>query len=452
MTSLDVEEGGHGGQRHSYLFRRPRVLQYHQRGREVRYVETKTGDSVQWKRATGATPSSTAPDHSSSDDSGEGLVKQREHIDLFIDLTFVGIVSNLSEHFNTQIFYSDASETGASAPIARAMMEFVVLFISTWRLWNYLRRFVSSFFQDDIFQRFFYFWILMLVLVWGNNAPYAIGGGPGGTVALVVFLVARASFLIAEAGYSWFIPWLWPQLLLTLGLNVPAAALWIGAIRADDWLRIGLLMGALVAELVATAMIASPLLDRLLNDGRKISHDAEHYAVRLEAFFIVILGEGVMLLAKGSPLGQGISYMTGSGTMALSIFFGIYMLYFRGDYSRNYVQAMRHSWWKDSLWGFAHVILFGSLFLLDVAVLSLVINGGVYADQSDATSAATAARAVRARDSAPDSDNLLRKSRRPVVRPGPRAQGAEGSRPEPLANAEQKAAGGSNPPHSPEWS
>jgi hypothetical protein len=74
--------------------------------------------------------------------SPEGISKHRERLDLFIDLIWVGIIGNLSEVFSTLYF-----EPGSNA--GHAVGLFVLLFLPSWRIWNFLREFLNNYYMDD---------------------------------------------------------------------------------------------------------------------------------------------------------------------------------------------------------------------------------------------------------------------------------------------------------------
>ena len=354
---------------HKYLFQRPQILQYREDGREVRFMDELVAEAAQLELSQTAGSDARAVVEKALDGPG----RQRERIELFVDLIFVGVISNISEHFSQRV-YPTATPDGSGPPnlVVSPYAEFILLFLPTWRIWNYLRTFMNHFFRDDALQRAFVLWILTITLVWGNNTPWALEDPPGKSVALICFLVARASFWIVEAYYCVFIPWLWKTFLLHVALNSIAVGLWIGAIFTSEWTRASLLLASMAAEYCIVLMMGSPLFDRFVSGARKISHDIEHFVGRLEAFFVLILGEGVMLLIRASPLGRGMTARAGSGCAALSLFFALHILYFRGDYSRNVVHAARRSFWRQAGWEYFHVVFFGNLFLLDVSMLYLI--------------------------------------------------------------------------------
>ena len=109
-----------------YFFQRPRALQYTYRGERIVYGED-------------AAPIQHEISGASADIryTAEGVAKARERVDLFIDLVWVGIISNLSEVFSA-VYYEESNEAG------EAFLLFIVTFLPAWRIWNFLREFLSK--------------------------------------------------------------------------------------------------------------------------------------------------------------------------------------------------------------------------------------------------------------------------------------------------------------------
>ena len=124
---------------------------------------------------------------------------------MFIDLLFVGIISNISEHFFDEAFVEQKR-------IGAAVGDFILLFIPAWRIWQALQSFLNSYYMDDIPQRALILWVLILGLIWGNNAPYFLNNidaqnVQGSNFLVGAYLFAGASLKAAEAFYSIWIPW-----------------------------------------------------------------------------------------------------------------------------------------------------------------------------------------------------------------------------------------------------
>jgi low temperature requirement protein LtrA len=110
---------------HHYFFERPRALQYTYLGERISYGEDAAPISHEISSA------------SDLKYTAEGVAKARERIDLFIDLVWVGIISNLSEVFS-EVYFAPHQSAG------KAFLMFIVVFLPAWRIWNFLREFLSQ--------------------------------------------------------------------------------------------------------------------------------------------------------------------------------------------------------------------------------------------------------------------------------------------------------------------
>ncbi len=163
---------------HKYFFRRPRLLQYYENGELV--------DSH------GHRSSVDVYEHLVDDTSGDPKVQRGElqylyaegvsthcgldFLNLFIDLLWAGIISNISENFVNSAF-----DPGSSWGLA--FMEFAILLLTAFKMWNYLRKFLNSFFNKDLLQSMFIIWILVVALYFGNQAPNFLK--PGGRAIII---------------------------------------------------------------------------------------------------------------------------------------------------------------------------------------------------------------------------------------------------------------------------
>ncbi|KAF2811379.1 uncharacterized protein BDZ99DRAFT_518658 [Mytilinidion resinicola] len=360
-----------------YFFKRPRALQYVHAGREYRH-----GDAHETGNDHALLPSNTdASGETRSKSDAKSIahpdsttILHRTHLDLFIDLIFVGIVGNIAEHTSERLFVAPEGHEGTSADAFKAILEFTLEFLLTWRIWNYLRNFTNMFFQDDLTQRMFIIWILILALIFGNNVSYTFVNYKGASFTFSIYLIIRGSFFYIEGIYCLFIRWMWKEWLLSTITSLPATGLWIGAIFATGWAQLGLVMGALFIDYTGAIFRNSPLLDRLLSKDYRKTPDLDHYVERISSFYVIILGEGVLNLIKGSPLGEGLTAEVGSGIATLAMYFILHMLYFKSQASGEGFRAVRMSHFQGALWQLAHVLIFGALLLLDVSNLFLVTH------------------------------------------------------------------------------
>lgn len=260
---------------------------------------------------------------------------------------WIGIVANLSATFGRQAF------TDSDVGIGPALGEFLLLFIPIWRVWDHLRAFCINFFVDDVLQRNFIVWVLLLSVLYGINAPNAFA--PSGekdslTILIGIYLVTRASFLVANATQAYFLPFLRRQFLFKFFSTLISGSLWIAVIYVDYPAKIGLLVVANLVEHPADVFLASPVADKCLTPGWQRATHIDHYVNRHEGFFIIILGEGVFRLIEGSPSGFGLNSGTGTVLVALLMYYMLHWLYFNGDHTKQYVHALRRTWWKPIVW------------------------------------------------------------------------------------------------------
>ncbi|TVY83535.1 hypothetical protein LSUE1_G002202 [Lachnellula suecica] len=347
--------------RHGYIVKRPRALHY-------KNIDAPDSSYPLAERRVSRSTSNSSSGASGGDReerSTDDILKQISRLDLFV-------VANLSATFSEQAFTESGVGTGP------AILEFLLLFVPIWRVWDTLRAFCINFFVDDVIQRTFVVWILILAVVYGINAPYAFVPEGENSLRILVgtYLVTRASFLVANGIQAFFIPFLRRQFLFKACTSIAASALWIGSLYVRYPAKIGLLIAANVIEHPADIFLASPVADKYLTPGYKRATHIDHYVDRHEGFFIIILGEGVFRLVEGSPSGFGLNAKTGVVITALLMYYLLHWLYFNGDHTKQFVHALRRTWWKPVLWQMLHVFMFGSLLILAASTLFLVEHPG----------------------------------------------------------------------------
>ncbi|KAF4634219.1 hypothetical protein G7Y89_g3890 [Cudoniella acicularis] len=363
-TNLDEVLIEFRAQKHSEFIRRPRAHQY------IELSKTNSNSSSSGQQASRETThsSSSTSDLEGEKRSSDSIIKQLSRLDLFVDLVWVGIIANLSATFIAQAF------TNSGIDIGLAFLEFILLFIPIWRIWDHLRAYCIDFYTDDILQRNFMVWILVLSVCYGINAPYAFvsDGEDSLRILIGVYLVARVSFLLANLLQAIFLPFLRRKFLFRATTTILTGGIWIAAIYVSYPAKIALLVIANAAEHPIDIFLASPTADRLLIPGWKRSVHTSHYVDRHEGFFIIILGEGVFRLIEGSPSGMGLTHKTGTVLTALLMYYVLHWLYFNGDRTKKFIHALRRTWWKPVIWQLAHIFMFASLLILASSTLFLV--------------------------------------------------------------------------------
>lgn len=139
--------------------------------------------------------------------------------------------------------------------------------------------------------------------------------------------------------------------LVALMISIPSIVLWVFAtISVNPDHKVWFLLAAILYDAFEEFFMASPIADTLLGNHIRKSSDIKHTMIRYESFMIICLGEGVFLLIRDSPLGQGLSTQLGRGIQALLIYFYLCWTYFHGDLSKQYIHALYRRWWIKYLW------------------------------------------------------------------------------------------------------
>ncbi|KAH6668738.1 bacterial low temperature requirement A protein-domain-containing protein [Halenospora varia] len=367
-TNLDEVPVESRLQQHAEIIRIPRAHQYldlSKTNSDSSSVssEQKSARKIRSHGSEGGEGNSEGEKRSSDD-----IIKQLSRLDLFVDLVWVGIIANLSATYSKQAFFEVGIEPGL------ALLEFILLFIPIWRIWDHLRAYYIDFYTDDILQRMLMTWILVLSVCYGINAPYAFvqEGENSLTLLITIYLIARGTFLAANLIQCIFIPFLRRKFIFSVCAITISTGLWVAAIYVSYPAKIALLILANAVEHPIDIFLASPTADRILTPGWKRNPDTAHYVERHEGFFIIILGEGVFRLIEGSPSGLGLNHKTGSVLLALIMYYLLHWLYFNGDRTKRFVHALKRTWWKPLLWQSAHFILFASLLILAASTLFLI--------------------------------------------------------------------------------
>jgi hypothetical protein len=396
-----------------YFFKRPRLLQYYDRGALIdsqghRLTPPHPDDDLVLSPSTNGGVVSDAETDPATASVPEAFLSraqdvetgklQRDWLNLFIDLLWVGIVSNISSSF-----VSSAFETPASNTWGYAFLEFIVLFQTAFRFWSYIRKFLNNFFNKDFSQSLFLTWVLVLALFFGNQTPYFLDG-KGNTWIIGTFLVAKGSFVLVEGVYCWFIPSLRREFRVTFVIAIPAAALWSASVVVPWPTQAALILPAVMLEGLISAIMSLPLGHKyLLRGAPKKALDPDNFVERLQGFFIIVLGEGVfgLISTGGSGWDVGLTIQVVSAIEALIVYYLLFWMFFTGDQTKTYIHAMYRNRYTSlafqlyvcfcfvasivqlvwlymllgtDFFGSVHVLLFGTILLLDASIKYLIEN------------------------------------------------------------------------------
>ena len=211
---------------------------------------------------------------------------------------------------------------------------------------------MAKYATNDMVERAFVVWALILAMLWGNNAPYLFNQEAQSNLTISIYLVWRGSVMLCEAYYALFIRHIRSRISFHALFIIPSLPLWIAAYYFTIDVKAGLAFAAVNVENLSQFIIDTPFItNRFIHEkDRGDRFNVGHWVERTNDFYIIILGEGVLSLIRGSPLEEGISRRAGGGALALIAYYVLSGFYFNGDQSKRYIHAVRRTWWRNTLW------------------------------------------------------------------------------------------------------
>ncbi|KAK0562904.1 hypothetical protein OC861_005080 [Tilletia horrida] len=312
-----------------YLFRKPRALQYFRGQTLVRGEEERSS----------------------------------QRIELFFDLTFVGIIAVLAEE-------AIHDSTGAS------LVRYLITYMGAWSIWSYMREVFNAFYCDDLPQRTLVVWIMACLIVYGNNAIHAekgLGEEESGRAATIgAYLIATASIFLTAVYYSFHIKAFRLQIRVQSAVWVCTCGLWIAAIFVSTRAAIGLTVAALFIEYSTWCYVYSPAFKRLMKLRYSSAVNIEHEIERYADFFTLVMGEFLYSVFSGHPAGFGIHSSTGRAVLALMIAAAFQLMYMMGANSKSRTHPIRRNTKSAFLWFTIHMPIVSALTLCGDACAEFV--------------------------------------------------------------------------------
>lgn len=247
MELLDAETRRiHGARR--YLVRKPRALQYFRGKTLVRSDEERSS----------------------------------ARLELFFDLTFVGIIAVLAEEVI-------ADPTGAS------LVRYLITYSAAFLVWSWMREIFNAFYKDDLSQRFLVLFVMACLIVYGNNAPSAQKSrqeGSARAAAVGSYLLAEAAIFVTFFIYSFHIKPYRAQLRAHTLAWLCSSAIWIGLIFVND-IRgaIAMAVVALALEYGAWVFVYTPVFKKMMRLRYSSALAIDHEIERFSDFITIVMGE-----------------------------------------------------------------------------------------------------------------------------------------------------------------
>ncbi|KAJ7164992.1 hypothetical protein C8R46DRAFT_997528 [Mycena filopes] len=175
--------------------------------------------------------------------------RQSSRFELFFDLLFVGMVHQISE-------------AAAEQPTGLGFAKYILTFVPVFSIWGDVRDIANQFSNDDVTQRGYILWIMMLLVGYSNNASAIELGGPESEDGVLFtddslfsmhwmlgfFVVAKASRVLLGLVYGLFLPLSRKPLFLATSNAIISAILFLIAIFTSQHVAIALVVIAVIQD------------------------------------------------------------------------------------------------------------------------------------------------------------------------------------------------------------
>ncbi|UZJ51961.1 hypothetical protein CBS101457_001281 [Exobasidium rhododendri] len=311
-----------------YLYRKPRALQYFRGSILVR----------------------------SNDERSSG------RLELFFDLTFVGIIAVLAEEVIEE-------PTGAS------LVRYLITYTAAYLVWQWMREIFNAFYKDDLSQKILVLFVVACLVIYGNNAPQAqqnLSQGPARAAAIGSYLLAEFSLFASFFYYSFHVKPYRAQLRAHSFAWLLSSAIWIACIFVDVKSAIIMAVFALAFEYGAWLFCYTIAFKKLFRLRYSSALNIEHEIERFNDFFTLVIGEFLYSIVSRSPARLGVHIAAGRAILAVIIAFCFQLLYMQGAGSNRITHPIRYKWLNGILYFTLHLPLVSAMTLCGDSMADLV--------------------------------------------------------------------------------
>lgn len=270
--------------------------------------------------------------------------------ELFLDLLYVGIISSLA---------GEATENASGG----ALLKYVLLFVPAWVVWADIKDFTNYYYNEDLSQKLYIYWILVLLTLYVNSQTDVLKDVRGAAFTIVPYILCRVSLAISLIVYSLYIMEHRTQMRIYSACIFFTSCLWIPVIFILTRAKIGLAIAILFLEQFLFSAVYHPYTKRLLKLTTSTALNIEHEVERFATFVTIAIGEFLYKVVATNPLGAGFSPKFARAIFLLLIAYILFWIYNSGSTSKKATHALRHSGWTAIGWIYCHLPLVASLVL-----------------------------------------------------------------------------------------
>ncbi|CEP59986.1 uncharacterized protein LALA0_S01e00430g [Lachancea lanzarotensis] len=288
--------------------------------------------------------------------------------ELFFDLLYVGIIANLAEA-------AIEEATGAS------FVKYVLLFMAAWQIWTDMREFMDYYYNNDLSQKAYVLWIMVLLVVYANNAIEVLESKAQTGLVVGCYILARFSAILLTLVYTVFVKEHRRQMRWFSGFTCVSLLVFGFIIIAPLRGKIAIAAVCYFYDTIVYAITFHPWFKKLIGARYSTAVNIEHEVERHGAFVVIALGEYLYTIVASSPAASGFNERTARAISVLIVAYCLAWFYFRGEGSRKAIHALRRSVVSAYCWIYVHVPLMISLIISADAAGALTRSHSFYANE-----------------------------------------------------------------------
>lgn len=270
--------------------------------------------------------------------------------ELFLDLMYVGLIANLA---------GEALEHASWG----SFLQYLLIFIPYWTVWADIKDFTNYYYSEDMSQKTYILWILILLTLSVNSHEGMLHSRAGAAYTVVPYILCRLSLAISLLVYSFFIPEHRAQQRLYFGFLICTCCLWIPVIFVSTRGKIAVAFIAIAMEQITFCIVFHPGTKKVLKLTTSTALNIEHEDERLGTFVVIAIGEFLYKVVAEGTLGIGFTTAFWRSVLMLVIAYSLFWLYFNGGTTEKAVHPLRHSAFRAISWIYLHLPIVGGVVL-----------------------------------------------------------------------------------------
>lgn len=270
--------------------------------------------------------------------------------ELFLDLMYVGIIANLA---------GDAVENAGWG----ALLKYILLFMAVWTVWCDIKDFTNYYYTEDLSQKLYIAWILILLTIFCNNQTAVLESRTGAEYVVIPYILCRLSLSVSLYVYSFFIPEHRIQMRIYSACILVTCGLWVIVIFVNTRAKIGLSIVLYGLEQLVFCVIYHPWFKKKMNLTTSTALNIEHEVERMSVFVTIAIGEFLYKIVATHELGLEFQNHLWRGIFLLLDAYIVFWLYNYGSLSVKATHALRHSGFRAISWIYCHLPLIAAIVL-----------------------------------------------------------------------------------------